>query len=371
MSTNVSRSQKVAVFTFFSLLIILLLGVMLVTGAFEGLVTKKSRLHVAFSESVTGLQIGSAVTLSGVKVGEVVKIEPVTTGKSREVLKNANILYHKRAQKSRRGTVMDGSVYLEKHRPDVLVTVEVREDSIPMNLSTHAMLVTTNLAGSQAVRFTTNERNSIQKLVDQPVVVNADFSPFVNLKERLLEREKGLLNENNVENIHALIKNLRNVSGQLSTLLKEENKKSLTSLVESHRKVASRLNRWMAEGNQNQKTPPGARKREQADGKLTRILNRMDRLLKQMNKLVEPGQEQPRIPELMASFHQMSRDFRRTSHSVRTLVSNNRKMIKKLLKNVNRLSTRLNAVALQIEQDPSSVLFGRRGSEIQSPFEDQ
>jgi len=396
MQTDASRSEVLSVAMFFITMILLSLAALYATGGLDGLFTSRERIHVAFNESVTGLGIGSPVSVSGVDVGRVVSIRSMTDRTARKQVQNALVIAHRpRSRNGRRaGRIRSGSEYLKHNDPLVLATVEVKAGSIPLNRKTRVSLITTNFTAAQAVRFSAAAPETADRLSSGPVVVDADLSPLSTLRNRFLKRNEGALREQNIQRINQLLKNLQTVSKQLTQIAGTENRKTIQAVLNNHRKVAGTLNRWLngpslCSGSQDVRVTkitengsvryryecPGSDKTWTRDhppepGRLQETVRKLDQLLVRLNTLVSPSaNDDKNIPSLVKKVHRLSGKMERTLNTVQAFVRENRSRIGRLLKDVNRLSNDLSDLATQLNRNPSSAVYGRRGPEIQRPYD--
>lgn len=394
MNTEVPRSKIISVLLFFVFMSFLFVISLYVTGGLEGVIGEKDTIHVAFHDSVTGLRKGSAVTLSGVNVGRVKNIRPMTSSEARNIVRNASVVSHPEHQSNKPGQMITGKQYLSEQNPLVLVTVRVRENAVPLNKKTRVSLITTDFTASQMVRFSAGSKETLNKLTSSPVVFSAGPSPLTKLRSKFLEEQEGVLRSKNLKNINALIENLKHVSQQLSSITGNKTEKKIDKLLASHQNVAARLDQWVWQ----KPTCPGSNKPVNVEkfkqdgttkyryscpgsnkewirnhppkpGQLTRVVNKMNKLLNRMNHLMKTRKSQPSIPRLMNEVTQLSSSLNQTSRSMTGVIEENRARISALLKNVNQLSNKLDALVTQLEQDPSSAVFGRRGNEIRSPYQ--
>lgn len=395
MNTETSRSKILTVTLFFAIMLAILLTSLYVSGGLEGFIDKKQTVHVAFHEPVTGLRPGSPVTLSGVNVGRVQSIQPMTSSETRELVRSAKVVVPGKESPASdsMGTIMSGEQFLSNKHPLVLATIKTREKSIPLNVRTGVSLITTNFTASQAVQFSASSDRDQAELKEKLVVFSAGQSPLTRLRSRFLDQREGVLRKKNVQNINTLIKNLKQVSKQLGRITGKKTERKIDRLLSSHMDIANRLNRWLdVKPNCPNSDKPLKVKRIQDGGKLryrltcpgsdrvwlqdhppetgrvAQVFDRMNQLLDRLNRLTTRTEDSASIPVLIENVSVLSENLNRTSGKMTAVIQENRSRIRKLLNNINKLSEKVDAVVTQLDQDPSSAVFGRRGPEIRSPY---
>jgi paraquat-inducible protein B len=395
MNTETPKSKILSVALFFVLMIAILLTSLYVTGGLKGLFDKTDTVHVAFHESVTGLRPGSPVTLSGVNVGRVTSIRPMTSSEARELVRSSKIVIPKgeSAPTDAAGSILSGERFLSTHHPLVLATLKTDVNAIPRNERTSVSLITTDFTASQAVRFSAGSDKNRSDLDGHPVVFSAGESPLSRLRSRFLDPREGVLRKQNVQNINALIKNLKQVSKQLGKITDRNTKRKIDRLLSSHMDIAQRLNSWLEvkPNCPDSKKPlqvtrfqdggktkyrlkcPGSdrmwvRDHPPKTGRVAMVFDRMNTLLDRLNQLTTRSDDSASIPVLVDKVSRLSDNLNRTSRTMTAVIQENRSRIRALLNNVNELSQKMDAVLTQLDQDPSSAVFGRRGPEIRSPY---
>ncbi len=390
MKTRSGRGQNVAVAAFFAILGIALVGTLLLTGALDNLIHKRQKVYVAFTEGVTGLTIGSPVTFFGVRVGEVTDLVPMDSPMAKRVVDEAKVIDPKGKPVLQGGdkcyqewtksyTQSAGAI---SDVPHVLATVVVDEGALPLNETTTAELQLVNLAGSFAVKVE-SKPGSDPALEKRPVVILAKVSSFGSISERLLDEQKGLLRKDNVESLSRLVHNVEEITDRVRTLTSAQ-QQNLNQIVESTTKitqtmeewtsgkdakiartlddvqlVTSRLNRWTDD-------------QVGQEGDIAILLKKTNRLEDDVTKIMEESKTDPNVPSLLRtgddlgkSLQKMTEEVGRLAGAVEGLVTDNRERIERLGEDFARLARRVDGVMAQLDQDPSSVIWGRRGKELE------
>ncbi len=395
MQTDASRNEVISVAVFFITMILLTIATLYLTGGLEDVFSPKENIHVVFNESVTGLNQGSPVSISGVDVGRVVSTKPMTDPEARNLVRKAKVIQHRpiRGETGRQGTIVSGRSFLQQNDPLVLATVKVTRNSVPLNKKTRVSLITTNFTASQAVRFSAGSAETLEELRDTPVVVDADQSPLSTLRSRFLDNNRGALRKKNIKRINELLKNLNTVSQQLAEITGTKNQKNLKTLIKNHRKVASTLDRWLngrsycgdSESVQVKRIKKEDRVRYRYScpssgkewiknhppkpGRLQGTVQKLDQLLVRLNNLVGPeGSKKTNITGLVHEVNELSAQLKGTATTLESFVEENRSRVGRLIRDVNHLSKDISRVASQIDREPSSAVYGRRGSEISDPY---
>ena len=363
-----SSAKKVAAYAFFSVIAVLVITVLLATGLLQAAFRKQTTFHIAFPESVIGLNVGSPVTFYGVPEGEVVRLLPMESEEARTLVTSGQVIFP--GEPGEAGEVRTGSQELydswtrptaarTANRPFVLVTVRVPEASIPLGEYTSASLEIVSIAGTQAIRVESRQGNS--RLGDGAIIV-ARKSAFANIKERVLDETNGLLNLENVENFRILVRHLSEIARRLDDLVARQGT-NVDSILDSTARVTETLEEWTS---------------GQDDAKIKVLLERVDlvavklgRLADEIAPLLDPKGEQGNIPSLarnidraVTSIEAAAGDIRSLVRTTDQMIKDNRRGVQELVEDIDRLTRRLDSVAAQIDQEPTSLLFGRRSEEF-------
>lgn len=379
MAGEAKPHEKLAVRSFFVLGAILLIAALLVTGVWHRLFTSRDTFHIAFPESVIGLNVGAPVTNYGVQVGEVTALLPMEDPEAERIVRSAPwiILPDAEIRVTTQGKAQYAAWTAAQPagpggRPFVLVTVEVKRDSISLNEQTCAMLELVNIAGAYAIRVESH-RNGATPCGPGSVVL-ARKSSFADLKERLWDPQTGFLSQRNADNIRELLGNVREISEVLHGVIGDQ-KEQLKRILQAQAAIAATMQSWTEDGGKLavviERVDSVARNLARLtgeDGEVTRLANDADRLTNDVDHLVRP---QGDVPALVATLndlgHELKRvsgEFQKVAGSADRLMSENRLRVATLLEDVDRLARRVDSVAVQIGQDPSSAVFGRRGPEL-------
>ncbi len=390
MKTRAGRGQQVAVATFFAILSIALVGTLLLTGALDSLIYKRQHVYVAFTESVTGLTQGSPVTYFGVRIGEVTELVPMDSPAAKRILEHAKVINPK-ATPTLQGGDKCYAEWTKGYKeagnavsdvPHVLATVVVDEGSLPLNATTRAELQLVNLAGSFAVKIE-SKPDKDPELERRDVVIVASTSSLGSIAERLLDEQKGLLRKDNVETLTRLVKNVEEITDKVRSLTTAQ-QQNLNRIVESTAKITSTLEGWTSGDdakisqtlddvrNVTVRLDRWTRDAEGEEGDLALLLKKTNRLEDDLAKILEPHPTDPNVPSLLKtgddlgkSLTKMTEEIGKLAGAVEGMIVDNRDRIERLTEDIARLARRVDTVMTQLDQDPSSVIWGRRGKELE------
>lgn len=390
MKTRAGRGQQVAVATFFAILSIALVGTLLLTGALDNLIYKRQRVYVAFTESVTGLNLGSPVTYFGVRVGEVTELVPMDSPSAKRIVDKAKVIDPKSNPTLQGGDKLYEAwtkTYKETGNamadvPHVLATVVVDEGALPLNASTRAELQLVNLAGAFAVKIE-SKPGTDPELDRRDVVIVASTSSLGSIQERLLDEHKGLLRKDNVETLSRLVKNVEEITDKIRSITTAQ-QQNLNQIVDSTAKITSTLEGWtsgedakLAQTLDEVRNVTGrldrwTRDTEGEEGDIALLIRKANRLGDDLARILENDPNEPNVPSLLRtgddlgkSLTKMTEEVARLATAVEGMITDNRDRIERLADDIARLARRVDAVMTQLDQDPSSVIWGRRGKELE------
>lgn len=390
MKTRAPRAQQVAVATFFAILSIALVGTLLLTGALDNVVHKRQRVYIAFTESVTGLNLGSPVTYFGVRVGEVTELVPMDSPQAKRVVERAKVI-DARATPPLAGGDTCYAAWTRSYKeagagvsdvPHVLATVLVDEGALPLNRTTRAELQLVNLAGAFAVKIESSPVTD-PELARHDVVLVAATSSLGSIQERLLDEHKGLLRKDNVETLSRLVRNVEEITDKVRTLTAAQ-QQNLNRIVESTARITGTMEEWtsgrdakIAQTLDEVRNVTGrldrwTRDEEGMEGDVALLLKKTGRIEDDLAKILEPHPTDPNLPSLLKtgddlgrSLKEMTGEVGHLASAVEGMIVDNRDRIERLTEDIARLARRMDAVMAQLDQDPSSVIWGRRGKELE------
>lgn len=390
MKTRSGRGQNVAVAAFFAILGIALVGTLLLTGALDNFIHKRQKVYVAFTESVTGLTVGSPVTYFGVRVGEVTDLAPMDTPMAKRVVDESKVIDPK-GKPILQGGDKCYEAWVKSYTqsngamgdvPHVLATVLVDEGALPLNETTTAELQLVNLAGSFAVKIE-SKPGTDPSLEKRPVVILAKVSSLGSIQERLLDEQKGLLRKDNVESISRLVKNVEEITDRVRTLT-DSQQQNLNQIVESTTRITQTMEEWTSGKDAKiartlddvhavtERLNRWTNDQEGMEGDVAILLKKTNRLEDDVTRIMEESKTDPNVPSLLRtgndlgkSLQRMTEEVGRLAGAVEGLVTDNRERIERLGDEFARLARRVDGVMAQLDQDPSSVIWGRRGKELE------
>ncbi len=391
MKTRSGRGQNVAVASFFAILGIALVGTLLLTGALDNIIHKRQTVYVAFTESVTGLPVGSAVTYFGVRVGEVTDLTPMDTKMAKQIVEEAKVIDPKGTPVLRGGDKCyetwsksyAQSAGAMSDVPHVLATVVVDEGTLPLNETTTAELQLVSLAGGSFAVKIESKPGSDPALAKHPVVILAKVSSLGSIAERLLDEQKGLLRKDNVESISRLVKNVEEITDRVRTLTSAQ-QQNLNQIVESTTKITQTMEEWTSGKDAKiartlddvhavtERLNRWTNDQQGMEGDVAILLRKTNRLEDDLTKILEESKTDANVPSLLRtgddlgkSLQKMTEEVGRLAGAVEGLVTDNRERIERLGEDFARLARRVDGVMAQLDQDPSSVIWGRRGKELE------
>ena len=286
---------------------------------------KFNDFDVVFVEAVTGLSKGSIVQYNGINVGEVRDLK------------------------------------LDKKDPSkVIARVRVEEDT-PIKVDTKAKLAFVGLTGVAQIQFTGGKAESpllIESSTDEVPVIIAEesaISKLLNSTEDItttaadvLIRINKVLSDANVKHVSKSLDNLEQITGTVAG-----QKQDIAKILSDARNAAAKLDATLA-------------KADSAMGKLDRGMDSLDQgVFKE-------------LPKVVASLEKTLGELEKLSTNANGLVDDNREQInaftsqgltqvgptlselRALIKDLNRLSTRLN-------ENPAGLVLGRNQPEEFKP----
>jgi phospholipid/cholesterol/gamma-HCH transport system substrate-binding protein len=284
-----------------------------------------NEFDVVFIEAVTGLSKGSIVQYNGIAVGEVRKLS------------------------------------LDKNDPGKVIA-RVRVDAeTPVKVDTKAKLAFVGLTGVAQIQFSGGKPESalLIETSKQPIpVIIAEESAFAKLLNSteditttaadVLIRINRMLSDSNVNKISKSLDNIEQITGTVAN-----QKQDIASLLTDARTAAAKLDSTLA-------------KADNAMGKLDKGMDSLDKNVFQ------------ELPQLVSSLEKTLKELEKLSTNANGLVEDNREQInsftqqgltqvgptlselRALIKDLNRLSTRLN-------ENPAGVVLGRNQPEEFKP----
>ncbi|MGH8105761.1 MAG: MlaD family protein [Arenimonas sp.] len=286
---------------------------------------KFNDFDVVFVEAVTGLSKGSIVQYNGISVGEVRNLK------------------------------------LDKKDPSkVIARVRVEEDT-PIKIDTKAKLAFVGLTGVAQIQFTGGKAESpllIESSTDEVPIIIAEesaISKLLNSTEDItttaadvLIRINRVLSDANVEHVSKSLDNLEQITGTVAG-----QKQDIAKILSDARNAAAKLDATLA-------------KADSAMGKLDKGMDSLDEgVFKE-------------LPKVVASLEKTLLELEKLSTNANGLVEDNREQInaftsqgltqvgptlselRALIKDLNRLSTRLN-------ENPAGLVLGRNQPEEFKP----
>ncbi|MGH8108475.1 MAG: MlaD family protein [Arenimonas sp.] len=286
---------------------------------------KFNDFDVVFVEAVTGLSKGSIVQYNGISVGEVRNLK------------------------------------LDKKDPSkVIARVRVEEDT-PIKIDTKAKLAFVGLTGVAQIQFTGGKAESpllIESSTDEVPIIIAEesaISKLLNSTEDItttaadvLIRINRVLSDANVEHVSKSLDNLEQITGTVAG-----QKQDIAKILSDARDAAAKLDATLA-------------KADSAMGKLDKGMDSLDEgVFKE-------------LPKVVASLEKTLLELEKLSTNANGLVEDNREQInaftsqgltqvgptlselRALIKDLNRLSTRLN-------ENPAGLVLGRNQPEEFKP----
>lgn len=309
----------------FTLVVIIASVMFALWAAKYGSDRKFNDFDVVFVEAVTGLSKGSIVQYNGISVGEVRNLK------------------------------------LDKKDPSkVIARVRVEEDT-PIKVDTKAKLAFVGLTGVAQIQFTGGKAESpllIDSTKDEvPVIVAEEsaISKLLNSTEDItttaadvLIRINKVLSDANVEHVSKSLDNLEQITGTVAG-----QKQDIAKILSDARDAAAKLDATLA-------------KADSAMGKLDKGMDSLDEgVFKE-------------LPKVVASLEKTLGELEKLSTNANGLVDDNREQInaftsqgltqvgptlselRALIKDLNRLSTRLN-------ENPAGLVLGRNQPEEFKP----
>ncbi len=309
----------------FTLVVIIASVMFALWAAKYGSDRKFNDFDVVFVEAVTGLSKGSIVQYNGISVGEVRNLK------------------------------------LDKKDPSkVIARVRVEEDT-PIKIDTKAKLAFVGLTGVAQIQFTGGKAESpllIDSSTDEVPVIIAEesaISKLLNSTEDItttaadvLIRINRVLSDANVEHVSKSLDNLEQITGTVAG-----QKQDIAKILSDARDAAAKLDATLA-------------KADSAMGKLDKGMDSLDEgVFKE-------------LPKVVASLEKTLLELEKLSSNANGLVDDNREQInaftsqgltqvgptlselRALIKDLNRLSTRLN-------ENPAGLVLGRSQPEEFKP----
>lgn len=309
----------------FTLAVIVALVMFALWAAKYGSDRKFNDFDVVFVEAVTGLSKGSIVQYNGINVGEVRDLK------------------------------------LDKKDPSkVIARVRVEEDT-PIKTDTKAKLAFVGLTGVAQIQFTHGKAESpllIDVSKDEVPVIIAEESAFAKLLNSteditttaadVLIRINKVLSDANISRVSASLDNLEQITGTVAG-----QKQDIAKILSDAREAAQKLDSTLA-------------KADSAMGKLDKGMDSLDEgVFKE-------------LPKVVASLERTLTELEKLSTNANGLVDENREQInaftsqgltqvgptlselRALIKDLNRLSTRLN-------ENPAGLIMGRNQPEEFKP----
>lgn len=259
--------------------------------------------YIHMKESVSGLSVNAPVKYRGVEVGRVKHIE------------------------------------LDRDNPQqVQLTVEIARGT-PLKTDTVANLSSQGLTGLSFVDLSGGTVNSA------PLTETAGQRyPEIRSRPSLLVRMD--------EAVSTLLTNLNGITTNLDALVDAENRTSIKDLLKNLAGLSETL--------------------ATREGQLDQLLTSANDAIKNTDQITEKVPVLvSRMTESVATFQAMAQDIGRTSQAVTTLVTSNQQNIERfsqqtladvslLVGELRQLTNSLQGLARQLEQEPNSLLFGRR-----------
>ncbi|GEM_PF-3588177 len=411
MNPEPKTRDKVMVSLFFAVFVVVLLMVLYLMGTLDRVYSPRKCLYVAFRESVSGLEEGSPVTYFGVKVGEVGTVMPMGRPEAKTIVAGAGVVLdpdhaNPLGQPLGMNGVQITGVWNQDEKatipntqqpeagrrkggwPVVLVEIRVQKECFgDLNHDTSAQLELLNITGGNAIRIETKP-SGFGKLREGDVVV-ATRSPFTRFKERLWDENTGILSEDNIAHLKGLIENMKNMSESLNRVVKNR-EGDIDAIVGSLRAITSRLEELtQRDGKEAHLTAvlvdmrvllERMNRSTAEDGDLTLLLKEVREVAAAVKPLVEqppPGGGDPghanvvslvgSMQDLVRSLQSLAEQVSVMAGSVDLMLAENRERLAQVLEDMDRMARRVRDLAGQIDQDPSSLVGGRRGEVIGSP----
>lgn len=394
---DVPRRHWIAVSAFIAFIVVLLLSVLIFMGVPQKLLSPKAQLYVAFRESVSGLDVGAPVTFCGVKVGEVTDVEPMMDADADQHVRQAawvvdpNLDENQAHDRGAKGKELSGTwtdVAKEEKtgtsgaptRPLILVTIAIKNDRLKdLNRSSSAVLELLNITGNNAIRLETKDSKPTRAKLKEGDVIVAGRSPFADFTESLLGKD-GILAAENRHNLRDLIDNAR----ALSTVLNQvatDGQGDLREILAAYREVGQRLRDLLKQDGDGAHLASAIENMDDVSKKLkawTDTEGEITCLLRELRgvaKAAEPLLKAPSTPDergnvvslvgttqdLANTLNELVKQLKALTGSVDMMVAENRERLAQVLENTDRLTRRINNLAAQIDEDPGSLLQGRKG----------
>ncbi|MGE0681268.1 MAG: MlaD family protein [Candidatus Binatia bacterium] len=259
--------------------------------------------YIHMKESVSGLSVNAPVKYRGVEVGRVKHIE------------------------------------LDRDNPQqVQLTVEIARGT-PLKTDTVANLSSQGLTGLSFVDLSGGTVNSAPLTETE-----GQRYPEIRSRPSLLVRMD--------EAVSTLLTNLNGITTNLDALVDAENRTSIKDLLKNLAGLSETL--------------------ATREGQLDQLLTSANDAIKNTDQITEKVPVLvSRMTESVATFQAMAQDIGRTSQAVTTLVTSNQQNIERfsqqtladvslLVGELRQLTNSLQGLARQLEQEPNSLLFGRR-----------